>query len=261
VPATRNVTVDDVAVIVPLVFLKVACVGCALICAGGAGVSHVLPWNTVKVTLPPALGEAPVTVAVSESVPPCEIAPFVSAVFVVVPHVTFSVAWLLLMLPPTVDVKFAVLLYVPQLAAVVGLVTCRTIDFPAANVKLPVGGVPVPHTSVCDGAVPVTAHVIPVPVGIDVPMLDSDQFTPLPVGPAGSGSLNVVPSESPCPLLVSVSTNPIVPPAATLPLLSAVLLGTSFGAFTVSGSSPHVLDEPLVLVVSFEAGVYVACHW
>src|SRR5215472_5272438 len=150
---------------------------------------------------------------------------------------------------PTTTV--AVFGYVVQLAAVVGLVTCRVSVAPAGTVKaLLLLGV-APHSSTCGEPV-VTLQLIP--AGIDVPVAASDQTTPLP---DGSVSARVTPVASPRPaLLSSFTTKPMGVPAFT-DVASAVLLGTSAGQFTVTvacGAEPWPLSLPTPTVATL---VYV----
>src|SRR6201993_4446774 len=91
---------------------------------------------------------------------------------------------------------------------------------PAGSVKVPLVLGAAPQLSVWLGAVPPIVQAIP--LGIELPPLSIDQLTPL-FAMLGSGSLKVVPVESPGPPLLKVTLNPIGLPALTGAESSGVL--------------------------------------
>ena len=121
-------------------------------------------------------------------------------------QLTVMVTDALLPLPPFCDVKLAVLVSVcvPHVAAVVGLVTWSLSVAPAARLNVPVVFGLVPQLSDWFGAVPETAHEMP--LGIELPAASSDQLTP---GAPGRLSVRVTPVAVPVPLFVSVTVKPI----------------------------------------------------
>ena len=109
----------------------------------------------------------------------------------------------------------AVLLYVPQLAKLVLLVTWTVIEPPAAKVAVPLEG---------------QLSVLLVIVHVGDPLCEAmDHEMPLPVG---SGSETEKPVAAPWPVLVTVIVNPIGDPALTL-AASAVLVMCRLGHCTV----------------------------
>src|SRR5438552_4459910 len=104
-------------------------------------------------------------------------------------------------LSPLVDPNVAVLWSVPQDPPVVALTTCSVMVAPAASVKVPVVAGSVPQLKVSVGGEPPTAHAMP--LGIEVPVPESDQLMPVP---AGRLSDSVTPVASPAPVLLSVTT-------------------------------------------------------
>jgi len=122
---------------------------------------------------------------------------------------------------------------VPQLLLVplftVVEVTCKVIVAPVSNVKAPEVAGDAPQLRVWFGAVPVTAHAIP--EGMVLPPVSKTQLTPL-LALLGSGSLKVVPTASPAPLLPSVTWKPMGLPALALDA-SAVLVIVKVGQLTV----------------------------
>src|SRR5215469_17994631 len=100
---------------------------------------------------------------------------------------------------------------------------------PAGSVKGSLVSVELgPQLRVWAGAVPLTAQKMPVGIFVSE---DVSRLQLMPE-PAGSGSLKVVPVESPAPELAKVTTKPIGLPALT-DAASAVFVGVSEGQLTV----------------------------
>src|SRR5512142_2344915 len=106
--------------------------------------------------------------------------------------------------PSLTVVKVAVLSYLPHESLVVLLVTWTLTEAPAASVT-PFAP---PYVRVWFGALPPMAQLASLAGVVEA----IDQETPVP---PGSGSLTLKPVAAPAPLFVTVTVNPIAPPALT----------------------------------------------